>query len=161
MRELVYMFIPTCWFSSNQLIHKLTHNLSSSVNTISPQTHGICRIMSLCLKYPFILSSCSCYFFMFHLWFYIWNCSSLSQKGHFLLASSVVPVKYISYNNRVVFYFKVPLGQPGWLSSLAPPSAQGMILETRDRVPRRAPYMEPASTSACVSPSLSVCVSHE
>ena len=31
------------------------------------------------------------------------------------------------------------LGQPGWLSSLAPPSAQGLILETRDRVPRQAP----------------------
>ena len=54
-------------------------------------------------------------------------------------------------------------GQPGWLSGLALPSAQGLILETRDRVPRRAPCMEPACVSACVSASLSlslsVCVS--
>ena len=47
--------------------------------------------------------------------------------------------------------------QPGWLSSLALPSAQGLILETRDRVPCRAPCMEPASPSA----PLSLCVSHE
>ena len=36
------------------------------------------------------------------------------------------------------------------------PAAQGVILETRDRVPRQAPCMEPASPSACVSASLSV-----
>ena len=47
-------------------------------------------------------------------------------------------------------------GQPGWLSSLAPPSAQGLVLETRDRVPRRAPCMEPVSPSACVSVYLSL-----
>ena len=41
------------------------------------------------------------------------------------------------------------------------PSAQGVILETRDRVPHQAPCMEPASPSACVSASLSLCVSHE
>ena len=52
-------------------------------------------------------------------------------------------------------------GWPGWLSGLAPPSAQGLILEIWDRVPRRAPCMEPASPSACVSASLSLCVSHE
>ena len=54
---------------------------------------------------------------------------------------------------------RIDPGQPGWLSSLAPPSAQSLILETRDRVPRRAPCMEPASPSAYVSASL--CVSHE
>ena len=48
------------------------------------------------------------------------------------------------------------LGQPWWLSGLAPLSAQGRILETRDRVPRRAPCMEPASPSACVAASLSL-----
>ena len=55
------------------------------------------------------------------------------------------------------------VGQPGWLRGLVPPSAQGLILETRDRVPRRAPCMEPASSSACVSAPLSLClcVSHE
>ena len=52
-------------------------------------------------------------------------------------------------------------GQPGWLSSLVLLSARGVILETQDRVPHRAPCMEPASPSACVSASLSVCVSHE
>ena len=31
------------------------------------------------------------------------------------------------------------MGQPQWLSGLAPPTAQGVILETQDRVPHRAP----------------------
>ena len=44
---------------------------------------------------------------------------------------------------------------PGGLSSLALPSAQGVILETRDQVPGRAPCIEPASPSVCVSASLS------
>ena len=48
------------------------------------------------------------------------------------------------------------LGQPGWLRGLAPPLDQGLILETRDRVPCQAPYMEPASPSASVSASLSM-----
>ena len=39
------------------------------------------------------------------------------------------------------------------------PSAQGMIPESRDRVPNQAPCMEPASPSACASASL--CVSYE
>ena len=39
------------------------------------------------------------------------------------------------------------------------PSAQGVVLESRDQVPHRAPCMEPASPSACASLSLSV--SHE
>ena len=38
-------------------------------------------------------------------------------------------------------------GQPQWRSGLAPPAAWGVILETEDRVPRRAPCMEPASPS--------------
>ena len=42
---------------------------------------------------------------------------------------------------------KYLLWQPGWLSGLAPPLAQGVILETKDRVPRQAPCMEPASSS--------------
>ena len=45
-------------------------------------------------------------------------------------------------------------GQLRWLSGLALPSAQGLILETWDRVPCRAPRMEPASPSACVSAPL-------
>ena len=52
------------------------------------------------------------------------------------------------------------LGQPQWLSGLAPPAAQIVILETQDRVPRRrAPCVEPASPSACVSASLSMSLS--
>ena len=51
------------------------------------------------------------------------------------------------------------IGQPGWLGGLVPPSAQGLILEPLDGVPRWAPYMEPASPSACVSASLSLSLS--
>ena len=36
------------------------------------------------------------------------------------------------------------------------PSSQGMLLETQDRVPHRAPCVEPASPSASVSASLSL-----
>ena len=39
------------------------------------------------------------------------------------------------------------------------PLARGVILESRDRVPCRAPGMEPASPFACVSASLSLSVS--
>ncbi|XP_077744303.1 protein diaphanous homolog 2 isoform X5 [Canis aureus] len=54
------------------------------------------------------------------------------------------------------------LGQPGWLSGLALPSAKGLILKTPHRVPYWALCMEPASPSACVSACLlplSVCLS--
>ena len=55
---------------------------------------------------------------------------------------------------------KTQEGQPEWLSGLVPPSAQGVILETQDRVLHRAPCMEPASPpSSYVSASL--CASHE
>ena len=47
-------------------------------------------------------------------------------------------------------------GQPGWLGSLALPSAPRPDLETRDRVPRRAPCMEPASPSVSLPLSLSL-----
>ena len=39
------------------------------------------------------------------------------------------------------------------------PLAQGVILESRDRVPHWAPCMGPASPSACVSASLSLSLS--
>ena len=41
------------------------------------------------------------------------------------------------------------------------PSAKGVIPESRNRVPHQDPCTEPTSPSACVSSSLSVCVSHE
>ena len=50
-------------------------------------------------------------------------------------------------------------GQPGCLSCLASPSAQGLILEAWDRVLHRAPCMEPTSPSACVSACLSLSLS--
>ena len=43
-----------------------------------------------------------------------------------------------------------------WLSGLALPSAQGLILETWDRLLRWVPCMEPASPSVSLSLSLSV-----
>ena len=49
-------------------------------------------------------------------------------------------------------------GQPWWRNGLVPPAARGVILESQDRVPCRAPCVEPASPSACVSASLSVCL---
>ena len=59
-----------------------------------------------------------------------------------------------------VMYERPTAGQPRWRSGLAPPVAQGVILETVDRVPHQAPCMEPASPSVCVSASLlSVCLS--
>ena len=51
-------------------------------------------------------------------------------------------------------------GQPGWLSGLAPPAAQDVILEPLDQVPHQAPCMGPVSPSACVSASLFLYVSH-
>ena len=60
---------------------------------------------------------------------------------------------------------EVCTGQPGWLSGLEPLSAQGVILETRDRVPRRAPgawsllLPLPVSLPLSLSLSLSLCVS--
>ena len=51
---------------------------------------------------------------------------------------------------------KKVLGQRWRLSGLGLTSAQGMILETQDRVPRRAPCVEPASPSLPVSLPLSL-----
>ena len=54
---------------------------------------------------------------------------------------------------------KEQLGQPRWCSGLAPPAAWGVILETRDPVPHRAPCMEPASPSVSLPLSLSLSLS--
>ena len=74
--------------------------------------------------------------------------------GLFLTISSTPKTLKLSKKN-----FKS--GQPQWLSGLAPPSAQDVILETQDRVPCQALCVELASPSACVSEPLSLCVSHE
>ena len=52
-------------------------------------------------------------------------------------------------------------GSPGGSAVEHLPSAQGLVLETQDRVPFWAPCMEPASPSGWVSASVCVCVSHE
>ena len=57
---------------------------------------------------------------------------------------------------RVVLDLWGFLGQPRWRSGLVLPAAQGVILETLDRVPRQALCMMPAFPSACVSASLSL-----
>ena len=41
------------------------------------------------------------------------------------------------------------------------PLAQGMVPGSWDQIPHQASCMEPASSSACVSASLSFCVFHE
>ena len=67
--------------------------------------------------------------------------------------------KFFQTNKQKKSIKKIIWGQPKWLSGLALPSAQGLILETRDRFPRQAPCMEPASPSACVSASHSLSLS--
>ena len=61
-----------------------------------------------------------------------------------------------SFINRCKKY-----GIPGWRSGLAP-LAQGVILETQDRIPRRAPgawsLLLPLPMSLPLSLSLSLCV---
>ena len=54
-----------------------------------------------------------------------------------------------------------PWGSLGGSAVERLPLAQGVILESRDQVPHRAPCMEPASPSACVSATLalSLCLS--
>ena len=52
-----------------------------------------------------------------------------------------------------------PLGRLGCSVVERLPLAQGLILESWDRVPHRAPCMEPASPSACVSAFLSLSLS--
>ena len=70
-------------------------------------------------------------------------------------------VIFLSQNTFIVIVENLIEGPPGWLIGLGPPAAQGVILETRDQVPHWAPCMEPASPSACVSASCSLCVSRE
>ena len=73
------------------------------------------------------------------------------------------PVKEDTVSSKVVhcanIFKKMNWRVAGWLSGLALPSTHGLILETRDRVPRQAPCMEPASPSSCVSASLTLSMS--
>ena len=65
----------------------------------------------------------------------------------------------INYIHSVNLFKDPVLGCLGGSAVQRLPSAQGVILGSWDRVPHRAPCVEPASPSACVS--LSLCVSHE
>ena len=78
--------------------------------------------------------------------------SLLSSESAWRFSFLLPPTPHSQINTSL----KQKRGQPGWLSGLAPPSVQGVILETQDRVLHRAPCMEPASPSACVSASLSL-----
>ena len=85
----------------------------------------------------------------------------LVHQGHFsrgLIISRQVNLFVGGFKNFPLINKTVQLGQPGWFRGLALPSAQGVILETWDRVPHRAPCMGPASPSAWVSASLSACL---
>ena len=90
---------------------------------------------------------------------------------HFLIGKVILLVEQYTRNTRDVYHElastaqgpllltsggllsseKSLLRQPGGLSGLAPPSAQGVILETVDRVPRGVPSLEPASPSDSLS----------
>ena len=43
---------------------------------------------------------------------------------------------------NAVLKIRCTFGQPGWLGGLAPPSVQGVTLESRDRVPGSSPGIE-------------------
>ena len=74
-------------------------------------------------------------------------------------------IKYLfgtgCFHSSLGFEIKPLGGSLGGAAVWRLPLAQGMILETRDRIPRRAPCVEPASPSACVSASLSLYVYRE
>ena len=83
--------------------------------------------------------------------------------GDGLFSLSVISFRFIhiatSIKRRISFFFKVnDRGIPGWLSGLALPAAQGVILEFWDRVPCQVPCREPASPSLSLSLSLSLCL---
>ena len=69
----------------------------------------------------------------------------------------VFEICYIFYTEGTFQGRLATLQAPGGSVVECLPSAQGMIPGTWDRVLHRAPCKEPASPSACVSASLSVC----
>ena len=99
----------------------------------------------------FSLPSCS--------WFspYFSVFQKLHLNYHPLFFFFLSPDEYhFSSNPWLYFSFNIIeiLGQPGGLRGLVPPSAQDVILGTRNRVPLRVPCVDPASPSACFSASL-------
>ena len=68
---------------------------------------------------------------------------------------------YCGSHFAIYTHIKALCGIPGWRSGLAPPSAQGAILETRNRIPRWAPSAWSLLLSLPVSLPLSFCDYHE
>ena len=100
---------------------------------------------SLCLLYLDLCFSPQIWeFFSYYFWKYIF-CLPFSLFSFWYPSNMLLCLK------DPLSSVSLFLGHPRWLSCLALPSAQVMILETRDRVPCRAPCMEPASPSASLS----------
>ena len=77
-------------------------------------------------------------------------CSVVIQQLYTLLGALIMV--------SLLLVFKIPtkmekLGHLGGLVVECLPSTQGVILESQDQVPYRAPHREPASPSAYVSAS--------
>ena len=70
----------------------------------------------------------------------------LSEKN------SIGPGIWVLGSNKKTTFWGISGGSAVWHL----PLTQGMILESQDQVPHRAPCMEPASPSPCVSASLSM-----
>ena len=68
-----------------------------------------------------------------------------------------IPQRFQQASENIMVKSQI-LGSLGGAAVWRLPLAQGTILESQDRVPRQAPGMEPASSSACVSASLSLSV---
>ena len=71
------------------------------------------------------------------------------EEGHYIILKEFIQQENIKIIN--IYALNVGAIKKGSLGGAAVwrlPLAQGMILETRDRVPHRAPCMEPASPSA-------------
>ena len=88
-----------------------------------------------------------------------------SNSNKYIQKKEGAPKAIILYNIlffRTLKIFKLKyLGRLGGSVVEHLPLARGVTPESRDQVPHQAPCMEPASPSACVSTSLSLCVSHE
>ena len=67
----------------------------------------------------------------------------MQTKQALMLSALFIMFLIISRKGDAITFQKV--GQPWWLNGLVLPAAQGVILESRDRVLRGAPCIEPAS----------------
>ena len=84
----------------------------------------------------------------------VWNKTSKSLTS----TSETKNTLYVNWLDLNLKIYKNG-GPPGGSAVWRLPLAQGMILESQDQVLHRAPGMEPASPSACVSAFLSLSLS--